>query len=163
MGAGYMGKILRIDLTNKKVSHLDTKDYEEYGGGHGMGSKIFWDLCEDKTVSGFDPKNVITIMASPTSGTLVPSASGRTEVQGIGVQGYPYEWFTRSNFGGRFSGQLKFAGWDGIVIEGKAEKPVWVDVRNDKVEIKDADGLWGLDTIETQEEIWRIVQGGMGD
>jgi aldehyde:ferredoxin oxidoreductase len=158
-----MGKILRIDLTNKKVSHLDTKDYEEYGGGHGMGSKIFWDLCEDKTVSGFDPKNVVTIMASPTSGTLVPSASGRTEVQGIGVQGYPYEWFTRSNFGGRFSGQLKFAGWDGIVIEGKAEKPVWIDVRNDKVEIKDADGLWGLDTIETQEEIWRIVQGGMGD
>lgn len=157
MGAGYMGKILRIDLTTRKISALDTANYEKYGGGHGMGSAIFWELCEDKAVSGFDPKNVITIMTSPLSGTLVPSASGRTEVQGIGVQGYPYEWFTRSNFGGRFSGQLKYAGYDGIVVEGAADKPVWVDIRNDKIEIRDAEGLWGLDAVEAQEEIWRIV------
>ena len=56
------------------------------------------------------------------SGTLVPGASGRTEVQGIGVQSVPIGWFTRSNFGGRFSSMLKYAGWDGIVIEGKAER-----------------------------------------
>ncbi|MDI6901571.1 MAG: aldehyde ferredoxin oxidoreductase N-terminal domain-containing protein [Anaerosomatales bacterium] len=163
MSGGYTGKILRINLTDKSVSTLDTKDYEEYGGGHGMGSAIFWDLCEDKTVSGFDPGNVITIMSSPLSGTLTPAASGRTEVQGIGVQGYPTEWFTRSNFGGRFCGQMKFAGWDGIVVEGAADKPVWVDIRDDDVQIKDAEGLWGLDTTEVQEEIWRIVQGGTSE
>ena len=159
MNGGYTGKILRIDLTKRAVSTIDTAKYEEYGGGHGMGSAIFWDLCEDKTVAAYDPKNVVTIMASPLSGTLAPGVAGRTEVQAIGSQGYPVEWYTRSNFGGRFSGHLKFAGWDGIVIEGKADKPVWIDVRNDKVEIRDANGIWGLDTTESQEEIWRRVQG----
>ncbi len=158
MGSGYAGKILRINLTDRSVSTLDTAKYEEYGGGHGMGSAIFWDLCPDKTVSGFDPSNVITIMSSPLSGTLAPAVAGRTEVQGIGVQGYPVEWFTRSNFGGRFSGQMKYAGWDGIVLEGAADSQVWIDIRNDKVEIKSAEGLWGLDTTEVQEEIWRTVQ-----
>lgn len=163
MGAGYMGKILRVNLSTKEISTFDTAKYEEYGGGHGMGTAIFWDLCEDKTVSAFDPKNVVTIMTSPLSGTLVPSASGRTEVQGIGAQGYPYEWFTRSNFGGRFSGQLKYAGYDGIVIEGASDKPVWLDIRNESVDIKDASGLWGLDSVEAQEEIWRVVQSDADD
>ena len=97
---GYTGKILRVDLTDRKISTIDTGDYEEWGGGHGMGAAIFWDLCKDKTIDGFDPRNIITIMSSPLSGTLVPGVSGRSEVQGIGVQQYPINWFTRSNFGG---------------------------------------------------------------
>ena len=156
---GYAGKILRIDLTDRKSSTLDTKDYEQWVGGHGMGSAIFWDLVKDKTISGFSPDNVVTIMTSPLSGTLAPGASARTEVQGIGVQSSPIEWFTRSNFGGRFAPMLKYAGWDGIVIEGKADKPVWVDIRNEDVKIKDARNLWGLDTWKAQEEIWREVSG----
>ncbi|MHB1019733.1 MAG: aldehyde ferredoxin oxidoreductase N-terminal domain-containing protein [Coriobacteriia bacterium] len=163
MAGGYTGKILRIDLTKKSVSTLDSEKYQAYGGGHGMGTAVFWDLCEDKTISAFDPKNVITIMGSPFSGTLVPAASGRTEVQGIGPQAWPDELFTRSNFGGRFSGQMKWAGYDGIVIEGASDEPVWVDIRDDEVEIKSAEGIWGLDTTESQEEIWRIVQGSIGD
>lgn len=161
MAGGYTGKILRIDLTNRKVSELASDKYQSYGGGHGMGSAVFWDLCKDKTVDAYDPGNVCTVMTSPLSGTLVPAASGRTEVQGIGPAAWPKQWFTRSNFGGRFSGQLKWAGWDGIAIEGAADNPVWVDIRNDKVEIRDADGLWGLDAVEVQEEIWRIVQGSI--
>ncbi|MCP4750952.1 MAG: hypothetical protein GY866_08670, partial [Proteobacteria bacterium] len=58
----------------------------------------------------------------------------------------PIEWFTRGNFGGRFGAMLKFAGWDGIAIQGKADKPVWVDVRNDEVAIRDAKHLWGNDS-----------------
>jgi aldehyde:ferredoxin oxidoreductase len=122
-----------------------------------MGSAIFWDLVKNKAISGFDPANIVTIMTSPLSGTLVPGASARTEVQGIGVQSSPVEWFTRSNFGGRFAPMLKYAGWDGIVVEGKADKPVWIDIRNDKVRIKDAGHLWGLDTWQTQEKIWAEV------
>ncbi len=156
---GYMGKILRVDLTSGKFSTINTKEYEHWGGGHGIGSAIFWDLCKDKTISGFDPGNVITIMTSPLSGTLAPAASGRTEIQGIGVQAYPTEWFTRSNFGGRFAAMLKYAGWDGMVLEGRAEKPVWVNIVNDHVAIEKASGLWGLDAWETQEEIWRMVTG----
>ena len=122
---GYAGKILRLNLTERKASTIPTSDYAQWGGGHGMGSAIFFDLVKDKTIDGFDPANVVTIMTSPLCGTLVPAAGGRTEVQGIGVQSYPIGWFTRSNFGGRFSAQLKYAGWDGIVIEGRADEPVW--------------------------------------
>ncbi len=156
---GYMGQILRINLTTRKISTIKTEDYAEWGGGHGIGSALFWELCPDKAISGFDPRNVVTIMTSPLSGTLAPAVAGRTEVQGIGVQGYPIEWFTRSNFGGRFAALLKYAGWDGIVIEGKADKPVWLDIRNQQITIKEAGSLWGLDTWETQEEIWREVMG----
>lgn len=159
MANGYAGKILRVDLTTQKISTLDTADYEEWGGGHGIGSAIFFQLCKHKKISGFDPRNVVTIMTSPLSGTAVPACSGRTEVQGIGVQSYPYEWFTRSNFGGRFSPQLKYAGWDGIVIEGKADKPVWINIVNDKVEIRSAKTLWGLDAWDTQKAIWGKVMG----
>ncbi len=162
MSYGYLGKILRINLSSRSISTIDTARYEEWGGGHGIGSAIFWDLCEDKTISGFDPRNVVTIMTSPLAGTLVPSSS-RCEVQGIGPQGYPIEWFTRSSFGGRFAAQLKYAGWDGLVIEGKADNPVWVNIANDSVTIEDAGGLWDLDTKETQEEIWRRVTGERAD
>jgi aldehyde:ferredoxin oxidoreductase len=164
---GYAGKILRLDLSARKVSEISTSDYEEWGGGHGMGSAIFFDLVPEKTVDGFDPANVVTIMTSPLSGTLVPAAGGRTEVQGIGVQSCPIGWFTRSNFGGRFSAMLKYAGWDGIVIEGRADEPVWIDIRDQDVQIRGcADlSLWGTDTWECQQRIWSYVagDGGYGD
>jgi aldehyde:ferredoxin oxidoreductase len=164
---GYTGKILRLNLTERKVSTIQTSDYEAWGGGHGMGSAIFFDLVKDKTIDGFDPANVVTIMTSPLCGTLVPAAGGRTEVQGIGVQSYPIGWFTRSNFGGRFSAMLKYAGWDGIVIQGKADEPVWIDIRDGDVQIRDCAGLslWGTDTWECQQNIWSDVTGddGYGD
>jgi aldehyde:ferredoxin oxidoreductase len=156
---GYTGQILRVNLTDRKISILDTKNYEQWVGGHGIGSAIFWDLVKDKAIGGFDIKNVITIITSPLTGTLAPCASARTEVQGIGVQSYPIEWFTRSNFGGRFGPMLKYAGWDGIVLEGKSDGPVWLDIRNGEVELKDARQLWGLDTQQTQKEIWKEVMG----
>jgi aldehyde:ferredoxin oxidoreductase len=158
---GYAGKILRVHLTDREISSIPTSDYEQWVGGHGMGSAIFFDLVKDKTIDGFDPANVMTLMTSPLSGTLVPGASGRTEVQAIGVQSYPIGWYTRSNFGGRFSAMLKYAGWDGIVIEGKADTPVWIDVRDDKVEIRECSllSLWGKDTWDCQRAIWDYVVG----
>jgi aldehyde:ferredoxin oxidoreductase len=164
MTGGYAGKILRVNLTSKSISAIDTAQYEEYGGGHGFGSAIFWDLVGNQLpFDVFDPKNVVTVMAGPFSGVVVPSGAGRCEVQGLGPQGYPVEWFTRSNFGGRFSTQLKYAGWDGVVVEGAvsgADDPVWINIINDKVSIENARTLWGLDTMETQEEIWRRVVPG---
>ncbi|MEJ2211217.1 MAG: aldehyde ferredoxin oxidoreductase N-terminal domain-containing protein, partial [Anaerolineae bacterium] len=171
--SGYTGKILRLNLTERTVSTIPTEDYRQWGGGHGVGSAIFFDLVSDKTIDGFDPANVVTIMTSPLCGTLAPAAGGRTEVQAIGVQSYPIGWFTRSNFGGRFSAMLKYAGWDGIVIEGKADEPVWIDIRDDApsgdggVQIRDCAelSLWGTDTWECQQRIWREVagDGGYGD
>jgi aldehyde:ferredoxin oxidoreductase len=155
---GYTGKILRLDLSNNKITTIATEKYQDWGGGHGIGSAIFWDLVKDKAISGFDPANVITIMTSPLTGTLAPSAS-RTEMQGIGVQSSPIEWFTRSNFGGGFGTILKCAGWDGIVIEGRSDKPVWIDIRDSKVTLQSARDLWGKDTWSTQEIIWEKVKG----
>jgi aldehyde:ferredoxin oxidoreductase len=158
---GYAGSILRVNLTERQTSTIPTRDYEEWGGGHGMGSAIFFDLVQDKTIDGFDPANVVTLMTSPLCGTLVAAAGGRTEVQGIGVQSYPIGWFTRSNFGGRFSPMLKYAGWDGIVIEGRADEPVWIDIRDEDVQIRDCAelSLWGTDTWECQQRIWSHVGG----
>ena len=87
MGNGYMGKILKVDLTTLSVEEIPTSKYQGWGGGHGMGTAVFWDLCEDKTVSGTDPKNVITMMTSPLSGTLAPSVSGRTAGFGVSTAG----------------------------------------------------------------------------
>ncbi len=155
MTGGFTGKILRLNLTNHTTSIMNTSDYEDYAGGIGIGTAIFWDLCADKLpLDPFDPDNVVTVMTSPLSGTLVPGVAGRTEINGIGPQAYPIGWYTRSNFGGRFSGELKHAGWDGIVIEGKSDSQTWVKIVDDNVTFEDASPLWGLDTWTTQEEIW---------
>jgi aldehyde:ferredoxin oxidoreductase len=157
MTGGYAGKILRVNLTRKSTAVIDTAKYQEYGGGHGIGSAIFFDLVGDQLpFDAFDPRNVITIMTAPFSGTYVPG-SGRCEVQGLAPMYYPTEWFSRSNWGGRFTAQLKYAGWDGIVIEGVSSDPVWINIVNDKVTFENARTLWGLDTADTQEEIFRSV------
>ena len=151
---GFMGKILHIKLNELSYEVIPTERYKEWGGGHGMGSALFWDYCEDKTIQdGRDPKNVCIVAASPFSGTPTPSAGGRCEVVGVGVGLQPIGWFTRSNFGGRFSSMMKYAGWDAVMISGKAPYPVWVDIRNDKVKIHKAKPLWGKTTKETQEMI----------
>ncbi|MGW8301136.1 MAG: aldehyde ferredoxin oxidoreductase N-terminal domain-containing protein [Desulfobacterales bacterium] len=158
---GYAGKILKVNLTRRKISTIPTAKYEQWVGGHGMGSAIFFDLVKDKTIDGFDPANVVTLMTSPLSGTLAPAGAARTEVQAIGVQSLPIGWFTRSNFGGRFSAMLKYAGWDGIVIEGQADDPVWLDIRNDTVNIRKCSelSLWGTDAWECQQKIFEYVAG----
>jgi len=157
MAGGYTGKILRVNLTGKSISSIPTEKYEEYGGGHGMGSAIFFDLVGDQLpFEAFDPRNLIIMMAHPFAGTFMPG-SGRCEVQGLAPMLYPVEWFGHSNFGGRFTAQLKFAGWDGIVVEGAADDHVWINIINDKVKIESADGIWGMDTWDTQQEISRRV------
>ncbi len=158
---GYTGNILSINLTTRSITTIPTKKYEQWVGGHGMGSALFFDMVKDKTIDGFHPENVITLMTSPLCGTLVPSGAGRTEIQGIGVQSLPIGWFTRSNFGGRFSSMLKYAGWDGIAIQGQADSRVWLDIRNSDVRIRECDDLclWGSDTWECQKTIWKEVAG----
>ena len=75
---GYAGKILSIDLSTGKISSIPTATYEQWVGGHGMGSAIFFDLVKDKTIDGFDPQNVVTIMTSPF--TEIGRASCRERV-----------------------------------------------------------------------------------
>lgn len=161
MSNGYAGKILRLDLTSGTADTVETSKYsDKWVGGIQFGVAAFWDEIDkdyldgiaDKT--GFEPENVVCLMTGPLAGTPAPGA-GRTEVCGVSPQSYPRPLFTRGNFGGRFSTQLKYAGYDGIVVKGKADKPVWVRIVDDDVQILDADDLWGLDVYEVQEEINR--------
>ena len=125
MANGFAGKILRINLTTKAISTIDTAKYEEFGGGYGMGAAIFWDLAvapgEWDLQDAYDPRNVISLMTGPLAATGVPSA-GRTSVSGVSPEVFPTNSFYRTNFGGRFGTTLKLAGWDGIVLEGKADQ-----------------------------------------
>jgi aldehyde:ferredoxin oxidoreductase len=162
MTGGYTGKILRVNLTTKTISTIDTARYEEFGGGYGMGTAIFWDLAvapgEWDLKDPYDPRNVLPIMTGPLAATGVPG-TGRTSVCGLSPETYPTCEFWRGNFGGRFGTTLKLAGWDGVVIEGMADSPVWINIINDRVKIEDAKDLWGLDTYDTQDRIESMVSG----
>jgi aldehyde:ferredoxin oxidoreductase len=158
MSNGYAGKILRVNLTTKQVSSIETSRYEQFGGGYGIGAAIFWELCvapgKWNLQDAFDPGNIVTLMSGPLAGTGTLSAS-RTSVSGLSAQGWPINWFSHSNFGGSFAASLKFAGWDGIVVEGASDKPVYINIADDQVTLEDAASLWGLNTWETQESIWQ--------
>ncbi|MBU0994836.1 MAG: hypothetical protein KJ737_20280 [Proteobacteria bacterium] len=164
---GYVGKIARINLTTKAITYIDTSGYEAWGGGHGIGSKLFYDInVKEKglnleEIDGFHPENIVSIMTSPLTATGIPSATGRIEVQGIGVHQAPIGWYTKSIVGGRIGPMLKFAGYDGIAIEGAASEPVWIDIRDDMIIIRPCSelGLWGLGTYDTQKKIWEYVVG----
>ncbi len=172
MSGGYTGKIARINLTLKTVGQIDTSLYEEWGGGHGIAAALFYDITVKEKglnleeIDGFHPDNLTTIMTSPFTGTAIPAAGGRTEVAGLGVQSYPKDWYTKSLIGGRIGPMIKFAGYDGIAIEGAASEPVWLDIRDDSIEIRPCSeiGLWGMDTVDTQKAIWEyVMKDRMGD
>jgi aldehyde:ferredoxin oxidoreductase len=147
---GWAGKILRVDLTDRKITIVPTSDFEpeKYIGGVGLNSKIFLELGCPK-VDGLHPDSPLILSTGPLTGTSGPFTRGT--MCAISPQCYPDELFTYSGFGGKFPSELKYAGYDGIVIVGKADKPVCLNIHNSDVEIKDAGDLWGLDTFETQK------------
>jgi aldehyde:ferredoxin oxidoreductase len=146
---GWAGKVLQINLTDGTVNKVQTADYrpEEFIGGVGLSAKIFWELGCPK-VDAFHPGNPLIISAGPLTGMYGPF--GRGEVCTISPQCFPDELFTYSGFGGMFPAKMKHAGYDGIVILGKAEKPVWLSIHDEDVETRDANGIWGVDTFEAQ-------------
>jgi aldehyde:ferredoxin oxidoreductase len=164
---GYAGKIARINLTTQKVTTIPTSNYEQWGGGHGIGTALFFDIMVKEKglnlaeIDGFHPENLCSFMTSPLTASGIPSATGRIEVQGIGVHQAPIGWYTKSIIGGRLGSMIKFAGYDGIVIEGAAAEPVWIDIRDDVITIRPCSdlGLWGMDAYETQKKISSHIVG----
>ena len=149
---GWTGKILWVDLTDRKITKVPTSDFEpeKFLGGVGLNTKIFWELGSPE-VSAFHPDNPLLISIGPLTGAIGPF--NRAEVGGIAPQSYPKELFNYSGFGGKFPCELKYAGYDGIVVLGKSDKPVYLSINDGDVEIKDAGHLWGLDTFETQKTL----------
>ncbi len=143
----YTGRALDIDLTSGKIGEYDIsdKDRELFLGSRYLSTKILWDELKPG-IDPLSPENVIVIMTGPLTGTGAPSSS-RYDISAksplTGAIGH-------SNSGGHFGLHMKRAGWDAIIIRGKAEKPVYIDIDNEKVEIKDAAHLWGKNTQEAQ-------------
>lgn len=151
---GWVGKILCIDLSSRKISEQPTMDYaKDFMGGMGVGLKILWDE-NPANVDPLDAENRITFFTGPLTGTLAPT-SGRMEIC-TKAAGTEPPMCTRSGVGGTWGPELKFSGYDGVIIKGKAEKPVYIWIHDGEVEILDASKLWGLDTFTVQKEIQQL-------
>lgn len=145
---GYAGRILWINLTSKtfKVLDLDAGLARDYIGARGFGAKILWDHLKPG-IDPYDPENKLVISLGPLAGTSAQSASRSF----IAFKSPLTGTFFRSVAGGYFGAELKFAGFDVAVIEGRAEKPVYLWIHDDMVEFKKAEHLWGLMTDVTVE------------
>ncbi len=147
MPLGYNGKILRVDLSNKEIS-VDEPDehfYRTYGGGSCLGAYYLLKELEP-AVDPLSPENLLIFTGSVVTGAPAPGFSRSAIVSKSPLTGAIGE----SQAGGFFGSELKFAGYDAIVVKGKAEKPVYLSIRDGEVEIKEAAHLWGKTTGETQ-------------
>jgi aldehyde:ferredoxin oxidoreductase len=149
---GWANRILRVDLGSMEVEAGAADPYiPDFLGARGIAAKLCWDEYPEP-VAPFDPANPLMVFPGALTGSRSPY-SGRSSVCAFSPQGYPHAWFTRSNVGGFFGGELKRAGYDGIVVTGAAERPVRVCIRDDEVSLLPADELWGLDTMDTLEAL----------
>lgn len=145
---GWTGKILRIDLTEKKSVIEDGLSYtESFIGGRGINAKIIYDEI-GKDVSPFDPENLICIGPGVLAGSPAP-CSARSTITAMSPRGL----LDSSGIGGFIGAEIKFAGYDHIIIQGKSDQPVYIYITNDAVDIKSANHLWGKDPWRTQQLI----------
>jgi aldehyde:ferredoxin oxidoreductase len=156
MTGGYCGKILKVNLSNGKIweQPLDEALSRKYIGGSGMGARLLYDMTDGDT-DPLGPQNPLIYMTGPFTGTIVPT-SGRHQVIAksplTGIYG-------EGDAGGTWGVGLKGCGYDGMVIEGMSQKPVYILVSEDGVKILDAQELWGQDTYRTDQ----LLKGIHGD
>lgn len=150
---GYAGKILKIDLSLGKTDILYTAEYSErFLGGRGIGAKIYWDEVSPET-GALEEGNCLVCITGPLAG-FTRFAGCRWQICGKSPLTKP-GYFSYANFGGSWGAWLKYSGYDGLVIRGKADRPVYILINNDRVEIKDAGSLWGKTTTESQNMLQR--------
>ena len=153
---GYHGVLLDIDLTTGKAEKkpLPVEDAAKFVGGRGLGMKILWDRLKRPGVDALSPENPLMFMPGPLSGFPIPS-SCRTCVVAKSprttpvASEYPYaSTVAYSNMGGFFGPEIRFAGYDGIVVTGRSSSPAYILIDDGKVEIRDAGKFWGMGTDE---------------
>jgi aldehyde:ferredoxin oxidoreductase len=147
---GYAGKYLRVDLSSGEIRilSLPVEWVENYLGGNGIGTKILWDEVPP-AVDPLESDNKLIVSAGPLCGSPVPN-SGRVEF----IAKSPLtNIYGDSNAGGHFGPELKHAGYDLIIFEGRSPKPVYLYLKDEQVEIRSAEHLWGLGTFETETQL----------
>ncbi len=144
---GYAGKFLEIDLSSGKISETKFSDeiLKDYVGGRGLATKILWDRLGSKweQTDPLAPENLLLFLTGPLTGFF---PGGRTCVSGKSPQS---NGVVGSTVAGEFGVELKCAGYDGIIVAGEAEKPVYIFVKDSDVEIRDAAHIWGKDAKQT--------------
>ncbi len=147
--SGYKGTILSIDLDKRKVARKSLeKDFaRKYIGGRGFGAKILYDEVGPE-IEPLSPKNVLIMATGPLTGTSAPGSKMSFIAKSPATGGY-----ADSSIGGVLGPQIKFAGYDAIVVRGRSQKPIFLSVNNDDVEFRDASGLWGKGCIEAEDVI----------
>ena len=149
MTRGYSGNILRVDLSTGNVNKIPTDDYQDrFLGGRGIAAKIYWDEVPPG-VSAFDPDNRLILITGPIAG--VPGFAGsRWQVCG---KSPIHNRFSYCNLGGSWGAELKFAGYDGLVVYGKADKPTYLLIEGDRVELRDATHLTGMCAMACRDKL----------
>lgn len=147
---GWTGVILRINLSTGEIKKEPTNmnDAKLFIGARGLASKILFDEI-DPTIDPLSPANKLIFAPGPLSGTMAPSMGRYDVVCKAPLTGL----IAASNSGGSFGPQVKFAGYDLIIFEGAAEKPVYVWINDDKVEIRDAGHIWGKNVPDTTDAL----------
>ena len=147
---GYMGKILRVDLTTGELRDEPlNEDYARaFVGGSGLAARIACDMVSSST-DPLGPENPLIFTTGPLVGTIMPSA-GRCSVCAVSPQ---TRIWGEANTGGYFGPELRFAGYDGIIITGQAAKPVWLSIVEGRAELHDAAGMWGSDSYAVQDQV----------
>jgi len=148
-------KILRVDLGTGACTSEDLNmDWaQKYLGSRGLATKYFTEEV-DANVDPMSPDNKLIIATGPLTGTAAPTSGRWTAI----CKGPLTGAIACSNSGGFFGAELKNAGWDMVIIEGQASGPVYLDIDNDEVEVKDASALWGKSVWET-EDMLREIRG----
>ena len=150
MGAGYIGRILFVDLTTATIweESPDETLYKEFLGGYGLGSRIIYNRQKAK-VNPLEPEALLGFVTGILTGTPALFGSRYTIV---GKSPLTNTWGD-ANSGGDFGPYLKFAGYDALFFSGKSEFPVYLMIYNGKAELKNAHHIWGKDTTQTQSTI----------
>jgi aldehyde:ferredoxin oxidoreductase len=150
MEYGYSGKILRVDLSNDKISIEHPKEifYRKYIGGEGFVAYYLLKELEPNT-DPLGPENKLVFATGPITGVSIAGA-GRNSV---GAKSPLTNGFGEAEVGGYWGPELKRAGFDAIIVEGKAKSPVFIWIKNGNVEIRDASHIWGKTTGEAQKTI----------
>jgi aldehyde:ferredoxin oxidoreductase len=152
ISGGLAGKILRVNLSDRRITYENTENYaRHYLGGRAIGSWIL--INESNRLTRWDDvDNLLIFSAGALNGTIVPGAN-RVSIETINVFN---NGKGSANVGGFFGPELKFAGFDCIVIIGKAEKPVYLWIHNGNVELRDAEKIWGHTTFGTEKILEQI-------
>lgn len=149
MSALYGGKILWVDLTRGEISVRPTAAYaDKYIGGRGINARLIYENTDAGT-EPLGPHNLIAFGTGPLSGTSFPGCSRLDVMSKSPVTGL----LGNANIGGDWGAELKLAGYDHVVLVGRAEAPVYLNIRNDFVELRDARDLWGGTTYDTDRAI----------